>query len=283
MKVGQGLSAKASTSSKKETRAIYGQLRSQREKTLEAYQAITGQELDYRETSLGEINLQQALDTEASIREGKYNKNQFASYTAQRFIDLFEGERRKIDDELVKFESLSGKQREVLYGYITKNKESANARMVGGVCVAGDNPNNNSNENMWDMPNYFQLVFQEPDTLQCQGLALLHHFSENGKKVLVASFNPSSTYLYSVDEAALFSGIEATLEKFAFDNGFDVITISQNKTIRTNRTGGEFEKAMNKKIAQVGKNFKFTTPRQFSFNPDYQIQDMDVIWERKDS
>lgn len=276
-----GLTEKASTSPKPETRAFYGQLRSQREKTFEALKTITGQEVDPRQAHLGEINLQQVLATEASIREGKYDEEQFASYTVQRFIDLFEEERTKIDRELAKFESLSGKQREVLYGYVSKSKESAHARMVGGVCVAGDNPGKYPEQNMWSMPNYLQMVFQEPDTLQCQGLALLHHFNEGGKRILTASFNPSSTYLYSVDEAALFNGIASSLEQFAAENGFDIIAIPHNKTIRTNRTGGEFEKAMDKKVAQTGKTFKFDTAQQFSYHPDYQIQEMDIIWERR--
>ena len=124
------------------------------------------------------------------------------------------------------------------------------------------------------------MVFQEPDTLQCQGLVLLHHFNEGGKKVLTASFNPSSTYLYSVDESALFNGISSSLEQFAAENDFDMVVTPQNKTIRTNRTGGEFEKAMDKKVAQIGKTFKFNAAQQFSYHPVYQIQDMDIIWEK---
>ncbi|MCX5638231.1 MAG: hypothetical protein NTX52_11155, partial [Planctomycetota bacterium] len=275
-----GLTEKASTSPKPETKAFYGQLRSQRERTFEALKAITGQEVDPKQAHLGEINLQQVLDTEASIREGKYDEEQFASYTVQRFIDLFEDERTKIDRELAKFESLSGKQREVLYGYVTKSKESAHARMVGGVCVSGDNPDKYPNQNMWSMPNYLQMVFQEPDTVQCQGLVLLHHFNEQGKKILTASFNPSSTYLYSVDETALFNGIAGSLEQFATENGFDIIAVPQNHTIRTNRTGGEFEKAIDKRVAQVRKTFKFNAAQQFSYHPNYQIQDMDIIWEK---
>ena len=275
-----GLQEKASTSKNPQTRAFYGQLRNQRERSFEALQVITGKKVDPQKVHLGEVNLQQVLDTETEIKEGKYNEEQFASYTAQRFIDIFEDERIKIEGELSKFESISGKQREVLYGYITKSKESANARMVGGVCVAGDNPSKNKDRNMWDMPNYFQLVFQELDTLQCQGLVLLHNFTQDGKRILTASINPSSTYLYSVDETALFNGIMGTLEQFAKDNNFDMITFSQNKTIRTNRTGGQFEKSMDARVISVGKKFKFNSPQTFSYNPNYQLQEMDVVWEK---
>lgn len=275
-----GLSEKASESKNPLTRAFYGQIRSQREKTLEAMRVITGDEVDPSSVHLGEVNLKQIQETEANLREGKYDKDQFASYTAQRFIDVFEDERVKIDGELSKFESESGKDREVLHGYITKSKESANARMVGGVCVAGDNPHKNPSQNMWDMSNYFQLVLQAPDTLQCQGLVLLHQFTQGDKKVLTASLNPSSTYLYSVDEGALFTGIMSSLEAFASENKFDMIILPQNKTMRTNRTGGQFEKSIDAQVAKVNKTFKFETPQQFSYQPNYQMQDLDVVWEK---
>lgn len=275
----QGLVANASTSSKPGTKAFYGQLRSQREKTLGALRTLTGQEINPVSVHLGDINLQEALEVEAGIKEGSYDAEQFASYTTQKFIDLFVEERVKIGDELDKFESTAGQQREVLYGYITKNKESANARMVGGVCVSGDNPDRGP-RNMWDMPNYLQLVFQEPDTLQCQGLVLLHRFTEGGKRVLAASFNPSSTYLYSVDERILFGGIMNVLEEFAKTNNFDQIVTSQNMTIRSNRTGGMFEEEMVKRIRQIGKTFTFADPQIFSYTPSYKIKEMDVVWER---
>lgn len=274
-----GLQEKSSTSSKPETRAFYGQLKSQREKTFEALKILAGQEIDSRSVHLGEINLQEEENTEASIKSGNYNEDQFASYTVQRFIDLFEDERFQTENELDKYESLAGKQREILYGYISKSKETANARMVGGVCVSGDNPDK-SQKNMWDMPNYMQLVLQDPDSKQCQGLVLMHTFTQDGKRVLTASLNPSSTYLYSVDPTALFKGLMGTLEKFAVDNNFDMITTSQNKTIRTNRTAGQFETEINKRVSEVGKSFRFDAPVQFSYRPVYQLQDMDVVWER---
>jgi len=274
------LTEKSSNSKNKETKAFYGQLRSQREKTFEALKAITGREIDSRETHLGEVDLKKMLEIEINIEKGKYDEEQFATYTVQRFIDLFEDEKIIISNELNKFESLSGNKREVLYGYITKSKESANARMVGGVCVAADNPNTSPGKNIWEMPNYFQMVFQEPDTMQCQGLVLMHHFIENDKKVLSVSINPSSTYLYSVDETALFNGIIANLVQFASENNFDMIVSSQNHTIRTNRTGGAFEKAFDTKVREINKNFNFKNPKQFSYNPSYQVQAMDVIWEK---
>lgn len=274
-----GLVDKSSTSQKPLTQAFYGVLRSQRERTLVALKAIGGEDVDPKSVHLGEVDLEEALSDEAQILEGKYDPEHFASYTAQRFIDIFETERGEIDFNLSKFESEAGKKREVVNGYIVKTHESANARMVGGVCVSGDNPDQGGN-NMWDMPNYFQLVLQDPETLQSQGLVLMHHFTDQGKRVLSASINPSSTYLYSVDEAAVFRGIMATLEQFATQNGFDMITTSRNHTIRTNRTGGEFEKAIDERVRKVGKEFSFSENQVFSYRPNYQLKDMDVVWER---
>ena len=111
-------------------------------------------------------------------------------------------------------------------------------------------------------------------------MALLHHFTTNeGKKALAVSLNPSSTYTYSVDEEALFKGIMASIEQFAHDNDFNMIVLSQNPTIRTNRTGGIFEKTINARIAQIDKQFKCSPLEQFSYNPPYQLEDMDIIWE----
>ena len=261
-----------SLSEKTGTQAFFNKLRSQRESSFDALKLITGEELDSSSLHLGEINLQEVLSIESSAIEGVYDEKQFISYTTQRFLDLFETERIRIDTELEKFESVSGKKREVLYGYITKNVESANARMVGGVCVCGDNPDKFPDQNIWEMENYLQMVFQEPDTQQCQGLILAHHFNEDGEKIL--------TYVYSVDEAALCEGILGAMENFAVDNEFDKIVISQNRAIRTNRTGGEFENSLNRRVAKIGKTFKFKDVKQFSFHPNYTIQEMDVVWER---
>lgn len=262
------------------TQAIYGQFKSQRDKTMNAAAFISGENLDPQSVHIGEINLQQLLETQMSIVEGVYDDEQFASYTGQRFVDLFVDERQIIEKELSKFVSDSGNERTVLNAYITKSKESANARMVGGVCVSGDNPNKNPNKNMWDMDNYFQLVLQDPESFQCQGLALLHNFTEDGKKIITASLNPSSTYLYSVDESAMFTGMMSALERFAQDNNFDEIVLSQNKGIRTNRTGGTFEKTMNERVAQIGTKRQFAQEETFSFVPPYKLKDMDVVWNK---
>lgn len=273
-----GLAEDSSQSESKNTRAAYGMLRTQRQRTFDAMKLIAGTDIDPRTVHLGEINLEEALKTEALISEGKYDPEQFAAYTAQRFIDIFEKEKEEVDLNLSKFESESGSTHETLNAYITKTYESANGRMVGGVCVSGDNPDQGV-QNMWDMENYLQLVFQDPDTLQSQGLVLMHDFTQDGKRILTASFNPSSTYLYSVDEEALFKGITGTLERFGADNNFDIIALSKNKAIRTNRTGGAFEQAMDARISEVGEEYSFHDEQVFSYRPNYNLKDLDVIWK----
>lgn len=287
-KMTEGLVQKSTTSKSKRTQAFYGQLKSQRDKTMEAVRQITGKDVDPASIHLGEINLPEMMKAERTILSGTYDENQFAAYTVQRLINIFSEEQQTITTELDKFVSTSGKVGQKLNAYVSKTKESANARMVGGVCVARDNPTKENRgegaKNMWDMPNYLQMVFQNPDNLQSQGLVLMHTYEEGKEdkeeKVLTVSLNPSSTYLYSVDEKAMFTGIMGQLEKFAEDNNFDKILMSTNKAIRTNRTGGKFEEALNERVSKVAKGFKFAEPARFSYTPSYNMESMDVVWER---
>ena len=78
-------------------------------------------------------------------------------------------------------------------------------------------------------------------------------------------------------------GIIKKVEQFANNNDFDKILVSKNTAIRTNRTGGGFEKAIEKRISEVGKSYKFQTTKRFSYNPPYMIDDMDVLWEKNTS
>ena len=282
--VTEGLTEPKSTSSDKNTQAFYGQFRSQRDKTFALLEQLGSDYIDPRSIHLDEINLQQAVNLNQSIENGSYNQDEFLTYTAQKFVDIFSVEKSQLDTELSKYISESGSKRETLNAYITKTKSSAHARMVGGVCVSGDNPvsvnKQEQKNNQWDMPNYLQMVFQDPQTYRCVGLCLLHHFEENGKKILTVSFNPSSTYLYSVDESSLFTGMLNQIQDFAKKNNFDIITTSKNRTIRTNRTGGLFEQTIDKKVSKIGKTFSFSEKKQFSYHPDYYLRDMDIIWQK---
>lgn len=277
-----GLKEAKSTSENKTTQAFYGVLRNQRSKTLEALKMVTGEDVDPARVHLGNISLKEAIATEKKIEKGEYNKEEFSRYLSQSMIDLFAPERGQVALNLSKFESDSGTQRKVLRGYITKTKESAHARMVGGVCVGADNPGSYNQNSIWGMEEYSQLVFQNPDTLVCQGLVLMHDYTDQGKRVLCVSLNPSETYIQASDERALFKGIMGTLQKFATDNNFDMIASSTDRNIRTNRTGGIFESALNDRVNEVHKKFRFEEQKRFSYYPSYQIQDMDVLWENQE-
>jgi hypothetical protein len=266
---------------------LYGQVGKQREKTFATYQTLSGKPLEEgmqrtgSEIYLGDISFEDLLASELSLElKGEYNEDQFASYLGANIFLIFNREVEQISGELDKYETDVSTERKLLYGYITKNKEAAHARMVGGVCVSGDNPDKNQERNIWNMENYLQLVLQDPEDFRCQGLVLLHRFEEDGKKVLTASFNPSSTYILGVDQHGLFKALLQTLGDFARDNGFDMVAVSQNKQIRTNRTGGAFESAIDTRIQEVGETYSFPDERQFSYSPEYRLKDMDVIWRK---
>jgi len=289
------LEEKASNSPDSNTKTFYGRLKGQRNKTIEAFKTLTGEEQDLLTTHLGDINLKEVIDLKISASNGIYDEELFDRLIQQSISNLYQEEYAILETEANKFilvdYNKNGKKIEKkpkkLNAYISKDALSAYARMVGGVCVAGCNPDKGS-ENIWDMPNYFQLVLQNPENKKCVGLVLLHHFEdENGQKILSASYNPSSTYLFSVDEGSLFNELNNTLIEFAEENKFDKIVISKNGGIRTNRTDTIFETSMDKAIAQYKDNnngdgtYSFPEGEDFSYYPtNYQLKDMDIVWSR---
>jgi len=234
-----------------------------------------------------ELKRKEIESAENNVNTIEYNQELFAGYLEKILVEIFKSEIEFIDQELAKFEakeSTGQKKAYTLDAYFTKNHTSAHARAVAGVCVSGDNPisvdGKPQKDCLWDLPNYLQLVLIDHESKTCQGLILLHYYEENGQKILTASFNPSSTYLYKVNEKELFNQLMEQLIVFANDNNIDQIMVSKHDHIRTNRTGGEFEKAMKDQIKKIDKTFEFNEPKQFSFKPKYKQQAMYVIWER---
>lgn len=246
----------------------------QQRRTAAALKELTGEDVDPATVHLSTVDLRKFADAERSITEGTFDPELFSAYLTEQFHGIFGTQLAQIQSEMDKFRPAGGGEPARLHGYITKTKESANARMVGGVCVSGD-------LRQWNMENYLQLVLQDPDDKHCQGLILLHVIEDGGKKILTASYNPSSTYLYTVDERALFRGLTGVLQTFAEENGLDAIAVSRNKTIRTNRTGGEFEKAVDAAISRIRKEHVLQKPEVFSYTPNYQLSELDIVWERK--
>ena len=273
-----GLPEKMSTSPDASTRSFYGQLRSQREQTFRARAELTGQVPNPSEYFLGAMNIADLQAVEQKISEATYDEESFTTYLVQRMYDLFEQEQLLLEDELNKFESEKGYKRETLHGYITKTKESAFARLSSGVCVAVDNPSPENSNSMWNMPNFFQLVLQDPSSNECMGASLLHYFEDQGKKILVSSPNPSSTYLLSHDEEAVYHGIQSALELFAKDNDIDLIVHAEDETIRTNRRDGQFEKALKNQVFRVDQKFVLSSRQLFSIRPRYTLLKTDAVW-----
>lgn len=289
------LEEKASNSRDSNTKTFYGRLKGQRNKTGEAFRQLTGEEQDLLTTHLGDINLKEVIDLKISASNGIYDEELFNKLIEQSVTNLYKEENDILETEANKFIMVDydpdGKKIEKkpkkLNGYINKDDLSAYARGVGGVCVSGCNPDKGE-KNMWDMPNYFQLVLQNPENKRCVGLVLLHHFEdEDGQKILSAAYNPSSTYLYSVDQESLFNELNNTLIDFAKDNDFDKIAISKDKHIRTNRTDTNFEKTMDKSINQYKESnngdgkYSFSKYKNFSYYPNnYKLDNMDIVWSK---
>ncbi|XOU94562.1 MAG: hypothetical protein ACNFW9_00685 [Candidatus Kerfeldbacteria bacterium] len=268
----------------KKTNALAGIINAELNKVGKAIRFLTGQEVDPKSIHLGELNFVEYLQSQEMIQDGEYDEELFSRYLLQAFQGIFEKELTIIDREVSKYapkeEELKGKKAKKLECFIMKNHTSAHARGVGGVCVSGDNPAHGE-ENQWDMPNYFQMVLRDSESKICQGAVLLHYYEDKGKKILTGSFNPSSTYLYQVDEQQLFKGLLKQLEVFAQDNDIDVIAVNQNKTMRTNRTGGEFERAMSNKIKSVNKTESLSQEEVFSYHPKYSQKGLDIVWEKE--
>jgi len=236
------------------------------------------------------------LHQRRSFQSGEYDEEVFSAYVARIFGEVFEPELAFVDSEIAKYEpkdvikkidevgefDLSSVKPKRVEAFITKNHTSAHARATAGVCVSGDNPQTDENgivqPNIWQMPNYLHMILRDGDTKLCKGCVLLHIEEDNGKKILTASMNPSSTYLFQVNEEEMFKNLREQLIVFAKDNNVDAIAVSTNKQIRTNRTGGLFERAMERSIADVKKEHSLSTPHAFSHHPNYQQKDLDFIW-----
>ncbi len=269
-------------------KAIAGIISNEQNKAAKALEILKKEKIDPASIHLGELNLTEYLDLEKNIGNKSYDQHLFANYLTQLFHDIFLEEINFIDQEIAKFQPIETTSDRVtqlkkLDCYITKNHTSAHTRSVGGVCVSGDNPlsyegNEKRPENMWEMSNYFQMALHDSQTKNCQGLVLLHYYEENSQKILTASLNPCSTFLFKIDEKLLFDELIKQLSIFATDNGIDKILTSENPQIRTNRTGGAFEEALKERIALINEKYIFPEPKRFSYFNNYHQQNMDVIW-----
>ena len=135
---------------------------------------------------------------------------------------------------------------------------------------------------MWEMENYLQLVLRDEQTHRCVGGVLLHYYEEQDKRILTASLNPCSTLLYKVDEEAMFSELLRVLGEFADGNDIDLIGVSVDWGIRTNRNGGLFEQALTRRIREINQKFHLVKEQPFSYRPFYMQKALDIIWRKED-
>lgn len=134
---------------------------------------------------------------------------------------------------------------------------------------------------MWNLPIFGQMVLYDPASRPCEGVVLFHRYEEEGKKILSASFQPTSTYLYKVNEKKLFEQLLGQMIVLAEDYAIDLLTVAKARHIRTNRTGGDFDRAMDAQIAKIGKEITLSQPEIFSFSPKYLQPALCVRWERE--
>lgn len=275
------------SSDKTRTKQVYGMLRSRRQATEKVLGEFVETEAAH-DIPLTKVDsdFMVELANEAANDQAVYSPGRYFNHLGQLAMRIGNERLSRTEAMLGDLQSETGIGAKRLVGYFTKTKESALARMVGGVCVSQDNPRESGQQpNMWEKPNYLQLVLQDPDTLRCQGLVLLHHFTEpDGKKILTASFNPAQGYLQNSDEASVYLGLQEVVTNFAAANNFDAVGVSTNGIIRTNRTGGVFERTMNEQIAAAGQEeYRFAAPRQFSNSPAYFMDEINLIWKKPDT
>lgn len=197
--------------------------------------------------------------------------------------DLFAEDIKLIDLEIRKYAPEGSTKSNIprVSAFFAKNSQSAGMLFSAGVCVAGDVPREGlryADDTMWSLENYFNLVFRDDDTKRCVGGVLLHYYEEHDKQILSASINPSSSLLYKTDEQRFFEETMRILISFAESNDIDMIVASTDSGIRTNRTGGLFEQALDAQIRKYNQKFNLPHEEIFSFNPLYYQQEFDVIW-----
>lgn len=200
-------------------------------------------------------------------------------------IELFADEKQALDSEIAKYRASDSRSSASIHSfesYVSKNIAAAHALAEAGVCVAEDMPSTPGDRNtecLWNMDNVFFKVHRDPSSGNCVGASIYHVYDIDGQEQLCVSFQPSSTFLYKVDQRGLFRIMADDAIDFAKRNGMQRVLLSKDKTIRTNRTGGDFEDEMDTSIAAMGKTVVFSQPQRFSYQYDYNLELMDVLFE----
>lgn len=197
-------------------------------------------------------------------------------------IDV-EAKERRIGGPKDKLAKKSLKERNIR-GYITKTRETANARMGAYLCIAGD-------EGMWDNENYFELVLKDEDTGKCVGVVMLLGIrAADGKDYLWFGPNPFESFLDQVSSEQCYDYLYRTVATFAQENDFDgmVIPSEEGRILGecTNRGGNFPDLIKQSRLKDTKGRFKIA-----DFGGDHELarygghrylyMDGALIWERK--
>jgi len=174
------------------------------------------------------------------------------------------------------------KIREIV-AYYMKTQESACARLGAYLCFSNV-------EEMYDNPNYFELILFDKVTAKCVGLTMhLTIMADDGKKYLFFAPNPNQSFLEQVSARKCFDFQYNQVCSFAEQNGYDaVVIVAAEDRIQgecTNR-GGMYPDLIKArrlrdeegkiKIVQFGKDHELG---QYEGSP-YSYSEGAVIWER---
>lgn len=201
-----------------------------------------------------------------------------------KFEEVVEVERKEsaMGGPKVKEVVKSAKKRNIR-SFITKTKETANARMGAYLCISGDT-------DMWSNKRYLEAVDVDEETGKCLGLTMyLEIPATDGKKYLFFGPNPFESTLTQVSAEKYLDHQYKTAIDFAQRNGFDGIVVPADEGqilgYCTNR-GGNFpdlikakrlrDKKKNLRIVDFGKKHELG---KFD-NSSYGYDSGALIWEK---
>lgn len=125
--------------------------------------------------------------------------------TQKSIYNTFQIETQKFD-EIIDKNGLQSERH--VFARFGKSKYDALARGVGDICLGDD-------AEMWENPEYFELVLFDTDRLKCIGTVMLLNMLEpDGKKYLLYGPNPSVEFDDKVSSFKLFDQLSRIITEF---------------------------------------------------------------------
>ncbi len=194
--------------------------------------------------------------------------------------ELINYDANQIFAELNKYEEIieyhkSAKKRNIV-SYLTKTKETANARMGAHLCIAND-------RNMWENENYFEFVMMDKDTGKCVGVVMLLNIqTTNGKNYLWFGPNPFESFLDKVSSRSCYQYLLNITCDFAEKNDYNgvVVPIDEKVHVECTNRGGDFPGLITEsKIKdQFGKKLNINFGREHTLSGKYVYGNGDLVW-----